>query len=845
MSTSTAESVLQQPPSADGTLVFEALAHALDESLQLAMSYHQAGQLADAETLYRGVLEALPRHAQANYGLGRLAVRVGQANEGLPHFATALEAQPENTEYWLGYIDALMQAEQIDAARELLELGLQHGLQGEVVEALAGQLEVRAQIARSIRDTQAPAAVARPPRPKPASSRANGKAQPSSKELDKLNTALRKKRYAEVKALARSLIQRFPQHGAAWKMLSVVTSVEGSPQDALPPMEMAARLLPQDAEAQLNLGLTLACVGRKKEAESSMRRAMEIDPAYAKAHCNLSVVLRGQARLSEAELHCRRALEIEPSYVDAHLALGGVLRAMGRPADAEASYRKALDIEPAKADGYNELGILLQEQFRSADAEAAYRRGLAANPALGYLHANLGTSLTTQGRQGEAAACFRRALQIQPDLDTSHSALLNSLTLCPTTGAESLFAEHLRFGEQFETPRRASWRAHGGSRDPERTLQIGFVSGDLYNHPIASFLEPVLNHLPGGNSLVLHAYSTRRVADDHVTQRLRGYVRHWHRVGGMDEAELAEKIRADGIDILIDLSGHTADNRLLTFARKPAPVQASWMGYPGTTGLEAMDYYLGDPFMLPPGRFDSQFTEKLVYLPANAPFLPSPVAPPVNDLPALRAGHMTFGSFNRLNKMSRDVVAVWSQLLRAVPTSRMVLGAMPHEGGYDALLDWFRAEGIELSRLDFHSRSDMQHYLSLHHQVDVCLDTFPYNGGTTSLHALWMGVPTLTIAGGTMAGRVGAGVLGHVGLDEFIAQDVVAFEVLGAAWTKRLPELAQLRAGLRDRFARSAVGQPALIADGLERALRTMWRRWCAGLSAESFEVGRAQGGRA
>jgi len=840
----TASLASPQPASPDSTPVLDALALALDESLQLAMTCHEAGQLAQAETLYRGILEALPRHAQANYGLGRLAVRVGQANEGLPHFAAALEAQPENAEYWLGCIDALMQAEQIDAARELLESGLRHGLQGEVVDALADQLEVRAQIARTIRDTQTPAERTQTSRPKLASTHPGAKAQPSPRDLDKLKTALKKQRYAEIKALARSLIQRFPRHGVAWKMLGIALSVEG-PQEALQPMEMAARLLPRDAEAQLNLGLTLAALGRKKDAEASLRQAVEIDPAYAKAHRNLGVMLHGQARLFEAELHLRRAQEIDPFHVDAHLALAAVLQAMQRPADAEASYRKALELDPGQADGYNGLGILLLEQDRWVDAEAAFRGAVAANPALGYLHINLGTALGAQGRQAEADASYRRGLELQPDLNTSHSALLMSLTLGQTIGAEPLFAEHRRFGEKFETPLRASRRAHDRSRDPERPLQIGFVSGDLYNHAVASFLEPVLEHLAREASLVLHAYSTRRAAEDHVTQRLRGYVRHWHTVGALEAAELAEKIRADGIDILVDLSGHSADNRLMTFAHKPAPVQVSWMGYPGTTGLASMDYYLGDPFMLPPGRFDSQFTEKLVYLPANAPFQPSAVAPSVNDLPALRAGHMTFGSFNRLNKMSRDVVAVWSQLLRAVPTSRMVLGAMPQQGEYDALLSWFDAEGIELGRLAFHPRSIMQHYLALHHQVDVCLDTFPYNGGTTTLHALWMGVPTLTLAGGTMAGRVGAAVLGHVGLDEFVAHDAAAFAAQGAAWAKRLPELAHLRAGLRDRFARSAIGQPALIAAGLERALRTMWRRWCAGLPAESFDASRDQGGRA
>ncbi|MDM0070930.1 tetratricopeptide repeat protein [Variovorax sp. J31P207] len=835
----------QQPDGPSDTPVLDALAHALDESLRMATDFHRGGQLEHAETLYRGILDALPQHAQANYGLGRLAVRAGQASAALPHFVAALKAQPDNPKYQLGCIDALMQADQIDAARDMLESALQDGLQGELAEALARQLEVRTRIARSIRDTQAPATLAPAPRVPAAPGLVSRTAQPSPRELGQLTTHFARKRYEKVKTLARSLTQRFPRHPAAWKAWGVALCAEGDPRGALQPLEKAASLLPQDAEAQFNLGVTLAAVGRYDEAEPTLRRVLEIDPMHAKAHSTLGWMLQGQTRLFEAELHCRRALEIDPAYVDAHLELGGVLKHMRRLGEAEASYRKALDIDPAKATGHNQLGLLLLEQDRSADAEAAFRRAVAANPALGYLFANLGASLSAQGRQAEAEASFRRALQIQPDETNSHSALLFSLTHGQTLDADAVFAEHRRFGERFEMPLRAAWRPHDRSREPGRPLQIGFVSGDLYNHAVASFLEPVLAHLAGEPSLVLHAYSTRRAAEDHVSQRLRGHVNSWHTVGGLGDAELAEKIRADGIDILIDLSGHTADNRLPVFARRPAPVQVTWMGYPGTTGLESMDYYLADPFILPPGRFDGQFTEKLAYLPANAPFQPSAEAPPVNDLPALRAGHLTFGSFNRLNKISREVVALWSRLLRAVPMSRMLLAGLPRHGEYEALIGWFDGEGIERSRLDFHQRSAMSHYLALHHQVDVCLDTFPYNGGTTSLHAVWMGVPTLTLAGATMAGRAGASLLGHVGLDEFVVQDASAFEAQGASLAQRLPELAQLRASLRGRLADSAIGQPSLIAAALERALRTMWRRWCAGLPAASFDAGRGLGGRA
>lgn len=825
----------------------QSLGQALGQILQLAMNYHQSGQIENAESLYRAILDAQPQHPEANYHLGRLAVQVNQAETGLPYFAAALEARPEREHYWLGYIDALMRADEMGTARQALALGLQHGLQGKAVEALAGQLEERTRAAPPLHETQQHAAALQPPtapRSDQKQAKTNaapprtpvGKALPASREIDKLAALYKQGRFTEAQALAHSLTLRFPRHGFCWKVLGAAILAQGRHEQALLPMQTAAELWPEDAETHGNLGIVLKALGRLAEAEASYRRALEIAPTNAEAHNNLGVMCKGQGRLIEAEVHYRRALEIKPEFIEAHSNLGNALKDLGRLAEAEASYRRALEIAPAHVDGHNNLGVLLHVQGRLMEAEASYRRALEINPAYGDGYNNLGSTLQEQGRLMEAEASYRRALQLRPDDAVSHSSLLFCLSHSEAVGAAPLFVEHCRFGERFEAPLRALWRAHGNSRDPERRLQIGFVSGDLRSHAMAFFIEPVLEHLAGHASLSLHAYSNHATQDD-VSQRLRGHVRHWHTIAGLSDAALAEKIRADGIDILIDLSGHTDKHRLLSFARKPAPVQVSWMGYPGTTGLSSLDYYLSDRFLLPPGQFDSLFTEKLVYLPANAPFLPMADAPPVNDLPALSNGHVTFGSFNRQNKLSRAVIALWSQLLRALPASRMVLGAMPQDGQYGTLIDWFAGEGIARQRLSFHPRAGMRDYLALHHQVDICLDTFPYNGGTTTLHALWMGVPTLTLAGGTVAGRIGAGILGHVGLDEFAAQDAAAFVRNGLSWADRLSALASLRAGLRERFAQSAPSQPALIAAGLERSLRTMWQRWCAGFPAASFEA--------
>jgi protein O-GlcNAc transferase len=299
---------------------------------------------------------------------------------------------------------------------------------------------------------------------------------------------------------------------------------------------------------------------------------------------------------------------------------------------------------------------------------------------------------------------------------------------------------------------------------------------------------------------------------------------------------LAGKIRADGIDILIDLSGHTAKNRLLTFARKPAPVQISWMGYPGTSGLQAMDYYFSDRFLTPPGLMDDQFTEKLVYLPVSSPFQMSKQMAPVNDLPALRNGYITFGSFNRPNKISHEVVAMWSRVLLALPDTHLLLGGMPQTESVN-LIDWFEKEGVMRSRLHFYPKTDMAAYLTLHHRVDICLDTFPYNGGTTTLHALSMGVPTLSLAGQKPVTRGGASILGRAGLEDFVVYNKDDFVNRAVYWANHVPDLAQLRGTLRERLSQSCTCHPAAVAATIRQACHIVWQRWCAGWPTQSFEL--------
>ena len=550
------------------------------------------------------------------------------------------------------------------------------------------------------------------------------------------------------------------------------------------------------------LGWSLKVSGKLEQSLKAHQRAAQIAPNDAEVHCNLGTVFSEAGQLKAAEKCFRKAILIDKYMVVAYFNLGNTLRNLSRLNAAEKIYKIAID---------------LKKDFSGA-------------------HANLGSTLHNLGRTEEAVLCYLKALELKPDEAIFHSNLIFCKSHLESISAQELFEQHCEFANRFEAPLIESWPQHTNVRDSNRVIRIGFVSADLRKHAVANFIEPLLSVLCQDPLLSLHAYYNYTL-EDATSERLKCYFQSWDKVVHLSDEDLAQKIGEDGIDILIDLSSHTAHNRLLTFARKPAPVQASWIGYPGTTGLKAVDYYISDKYHLPSGVFDWQFTEKIVRLPLLAVFSPYENAPTISQLPALANGYVTFGSFNRTNKITRSVVALWSQLLRAVPNARMLLGAMPSELDDIIWKEWFIEEGIELDRLIFKSRSSIEDYLQMHHQVDICLDTFPYNGGTTTWHAVWMGVPVITLSGKMPTSRGGASVLGAIGLGEFIAEDKEDFVRKGVSWVNNISQLSQLRMEMRDRIVQSYAGQTEVIAQSLSDALRIMWRRWCQGLPIETLTI--------
>ncbi|MFC5429147.1 tetratricopeptide repeat protein [Paraburkholderia denitrificans] len=605
---------------------------------------------------------------------------------------------------------------------------------------------------------------------------------------------------------------------------------------SMPPADTGhGSALPTRAQGEAAIALFNA--GRLDEANAAASALIEQFPAHPLGWKVRAISLYQLGQHLAAEPYLRRAHELLPNDPDVLQGYAALLEAKADHTDAERLCRKLLEVTPGHVEGTRLLGVILMATDREREAEQYLLQAAQLAPDSALVWNSLGSLYLRQGRVEEAMRQFLHSL----DRDSGDAATWSNLLFCVTHSEnvepDALFAAHCGFAEPFEAPHKPHWPRHANSHEPERVLRIGFVSADLNRHPVANFIEPVLPHLARDTGLRLYAYSNT-VRPDAITERLRRHFAQWRDASDMDDAALVRQIENDGIDILIDLSGHTGYNRLPAFARKPAPVQASWIGYPGTTGLTAIDYFLADRYWTPSAQFEAQFTEKIVYLPAVAPFLPEQDAPPLNELPALRNGYVTFGSFNRINKLQRNVVALWARLLRSVPTARLKIAAMPPDGALDAQLSqWFAEEGIESERLDFHPRMPVAEFLQLHHEVDIALDTFPFGGLTTALQSLWMGVPTLTLPGRTVPGRSGATVMGHAGLERFVASDTEDFERRGAALAADLPALAELRAGMRERCAASPMFQPEALARGVSEALRTMWRRWCAGQPPQSFDV--------
>lgn len=652
---------------------------------------------------------------------------------------------------------------------------------------------------------------------------------PRATAVETAAALLREGRAEEALACLRQAHAKGPDEVRALNLMGTACHRLKRYEEAAAYYEQAAARQPGNVAIRINLGNALVELRRYDHALAAFRKAAKLQPALAGAQLNIGLVLRQLSRLAEARDHLAKAVVLDPGFAQAHYHLATVLNDLGRQEEALASLDTALKIEPDLAEAHLKLGLIRNSQGWMSQAEASFRRAQELKPDLVEARDCLGNNLIGQGRVAEAAEHFRRTLALQPARAVTRSNLLFALNYLPDQEREGVFREHREYARIHEAPLAREILPNANDRDPSRRLRLGYVSGDFWRHSVSYFLEPVLachDH----RQFEVYCYSSG-TREDEVTQRLRGHTDVWRSIVNLTDAEAARRIRDDGIDILVDLAGHTAHNRLAAFARRPAPVQVTWLGYPNTTGLAATDYRLTDAWADPPGSSEDFHSEQIVHLPSGflcyRPFEDAPeVAPP----PCERKGHVTFGSFNVIAKITPAVVALWSQVLHAVPGARMMLKSLSFRDREvrERYMSLFADHGIPGERLDLRCWTpDTREHLALYHEVDIALDTFPYNGTTTSCEALWMGVPVVTLAGDRHAGRVGASLLHGVGMDELVADSPQAYRQLAADLAGDPRRLAACRADLRSRMRQAPLTDAAGFMRSIEAAFRDMWRRWC------------------
>lgn len=530
----------------------------------------------------------------------------------------------------------------------------------------------------------------------------------------------------------------------------------------------------------------------------------------------------------EARALYERILEAVPHDLYVIYQLAAALQGIG---DLDAAARvcdRGLVLAPDQPGLMSRRGAIARARQQFVLALKHYERLKALHPEFPFVDAMIADQLALLGRGAEAMAAFDRALEATPGNVRIQSDRLFILNYFGLMSRSELFEEHRRWGDSHEAALRDSWFPHPQSREPDRRLRIGYVSSDLRRHAVAYFIEGILRH-HDHRLFDIHAIDVSPHPEDSVTHRLKAFVPHWHRLGDRSDDDVAKVVRDLEIDILVDLSGHTAHNRLLVFARRPAPIQVSWFGYMNTTGLASIDYRFTDASLDPPGASEAFYTEKLLRLPSAACFQPDAESPDVVPLPALRNGYLTFASLNQWTKVSSLARDAWACILRNVPAARLVVVA---RGGDDAgvrthIVEEFKSRGVEHDRISVVGFRPLKSFLSLLNTIDLALDPFPYGGGTTTLHSAWMGIPVVALESEGELGRSTPGILRTLGLSALVADDVERYVQIATGLANDTERLARYRAELRDRFSNSPLTDALPLTRAVEYAYRSMWRTHC------------------
>ncbi len=642
-----------------------------------------------------------------------------------------------------------------------------------------------------------------------------------------LGTALRNSNRAQeaVTAYTRSLEAQ--ENALARENLAGLLFLLREPRRSIEHAQRAIELNPNSAQSHCFLALSLAEMGRFQEALHPAQRTVAIDPNLLDARSALSEILRSLGDSAGAEREARAAITLNPALIPPHILLAQSLWKQDRLPEAAAEFERVIEMDQTNAAAHAGLAGVYNGQSRLTDSAAYARRAIELDPNNFRVWNTLGNTLRNQGRLTEALDAYRAALKINPRYAAAHDNLLAALHFDDAHSAEQILQEHLAWARQYELPLLAPYTQHPNDRNPARRLRVGYVSPNFCDHAIGRMLLPVVQaHDHKQLEVIFYSDCVRA---DAMTAQFKVCADGWHETAALSHEQLAANIRLDRIDILIDLTVHLAGSRLLAFARRPAPVQATHMGYPATTGMRSIQYRFTDIHLDPMGQSERSNTEELVRLPhsfwcfAREENLPPPGPPPVT-----RTGHITFGSLNNPSKVTRQTAELWSRVLHAVPDSKLLLLVYDYSGKNEYFHELFERLGIPRHRQIQVRLRPRKQYLELYQQIDIVLETMPYNGHNTSCDALLMGVPVVTLPGITSVSRAGLSFLKNIGLDELVAENADDYLRIASQLANDLPHLTTLRANLRDRLLRSPLFDGRDHAAALEQAYRTLWTRWCA-----------------
>ncbi len=749
-----------------------------------AMQHHQAGRLQQAEPLYRQALAQQPNHPDALHLLGVLASQVGQYPAAIELIRRALAVRPDMGMAYNNLANAYRASGNLDETVNACRQAVRYEPRSP---------EAHCNLGCGLRDVG---------------------------ELDEAILALKR------------AIELNPAYVEARVTLTDVYRKAGRGDDAIAGMREVVRMRPNDPASHADLGVILQENGKNAEAIESFERALKLDASMAKVHSHLGMSLRSMGRLDDAISAFRQSLWTKDEDGDVHCNLCMVLRERGRLEESTAAGLRATQLQPTNAEAFNHLGNAYRMRGLLDEAAVAYQRAISIDPNAATALANLGVVYRDEGRIADAIELLDRAIALRPSEPVTYSNLLLITHYSPDVTPEWIYERHRDFDRRFGQPLAGAIQPHTNDRNPDRRLRIGYLSPDFHGHVVARFILPLIRH-HDRSQFEIFCYSSV-ASPDEVTGTFRQLSDQWRDVIAMSDQQIAEKIRADRIDILVDLAGHTGGNRLLVLARKPAPIQVNYQGYPDTTGLSTVDYRLTDALADPPGQTERFHSETLIRLDSgNWCYEPEPDAPPVSAAPVERSGKLTFGSFNLTAKLSEPTLALWSQILHRVPNSTLLLKAraLAAQSTRKRVLAILESHGIPADRIRLLGPVPAQaDHLRFYEQMDIALDPFPYHGTTTTCEALWMGVPVITLAGATHVSRVGVSLLNRIGLGELVAETPEQYVEIAAHLAGDADRVTELRRGMRERMKNSSLMDGALLASSIESAYRQMWNKWTAQL---------------